>query len=99
MKKMNTQLLSKEVQGTLREEMGLKLNQTDARRVVDAVTGAIVEGMKEHGAVKVAGLGTFTRQFKEAGTARNPKTGEEVQVAEKHVPKFKASQALKDSVR
>ncbi|MGH0950672.1 HU family DNA-binding protein [Bacillus mycoides] len=96
---MNTQELAKSVQGELKEGLGLKLNQNDARTVVDTVVAAIVTGMNEHDAVKVAGLGTFSRQFKEAGTARNPKTGEEVQVEAKHLPKFKAAKALKDAVR
>jgi len=37
--------------------------------------------------------------MKAAGTARNPRTGESVQVPAKRVPKFRAAKGLKDTVK
>ena len=47
--------------------------------------------------VALVGFGTFSVRTRAARTGRNPKTGEEIQIAEAKVPAFKAGKALKDS--
>lgn len=44
------------------------------------------------------GLGTFTVEDKPAHAARNPRTGETINVPAKKAPKFKISASLKDAV-
>lgn len=51
------------------------------------------------GEIKLAGLGTFSSTERKARKGRNPKTGEEIDIAAKWVPVFKASSKLKDSVQ
>ncbi|MEK7178795.1 MAG: HU family DNA-binding protein [Patescibacteria group bacterium] len=70
-----------------------------AERAVDAVIDAIAKTLKEGGEVSIAGLGIFSSKTRAARTARNPKTGEPVQVPAMRVPKFRAAKALKDAVR
>lgn len=70
-----------------------------AERAVDALLDTIVNTLKEGGEVSIAGLGIFSTRDRAARTARNPKTGEPVQVPAMRVPKFKAAKALKDAVR
>jgi len=75
-----------------------ELGQTKkvSREIVNAVVAGLTEGLLTEGKVSLIGFGTFQLVKKAARTARNPKTGEEIQVPEKMVPKFRASQVLKE---
>jgi len=73
--------------------------KAQAERAVDALFGTIVNTLKEGGEVSIAGLGIFSTKQRAARTARNPKTGEPVQVPAMRVPKFRAAKALKDAVK
>lgn len=89
---MNKQALADLVQGKLG---GTKVQ---AEEVVDAIFDAIVATLKKGGEVSVAGFGIFSVKSRAARMARNPKTGEQVKVAAKKVPKFRPAKALKDAV-
>jgi DNA-binding protein HU-beta len=67
-----------------------------SREAVNVVIGGILEGLLNEGKVSLVGFGTFELVKKPARTARNPKTGESIEVPEKMVPKFRASRSLKD---
>ena len=70
-----------------------------AEQTVDAVLEAMVKTLKSGGEVSIAGLGIFSVKARAARTARNPKTGESIQVPATKVPKFRAAKALKDAVK
>lgn len=78
-----------------------KLNGTkvQAEEVVETIIDEIVGALKKGDEVSIAGLGIFSTKQRAARTARNPRTGESVQVAAMRVPKFRAAKALKDSVK
>ncbi|HAS81023.1 MAG: Histone-like protein DNA-binding protein [Candidatus Nomurabacteria bacterium GW2011_GWE1_32_28] len=84
----------------LAEWVHVKLGGTkvQAEEIVDGLFGAIIDTMKNGGEVSIAGFGIFSVKGRAARMARNPKTGEQVKVAAKKVPKFRAAKALKDSV-
>jgi DNA-binding protein HU-beta len=71
----------------------------EAEAVVDSVFGAITKALKEGDRVNLAGFGTFTVVDKSPRKGRNPKTGEEIDIAGKKVPKFNPGKALKDVVK
>lgn len=73
--------------------------KADAERAVDALFNTIVSTLKEGGEVSIAGIGVFSAKMRAARTARNPRTGEPIQVPAMRVPKFRAAKALKDAVR
>ncbi len=73
----------------------LEISKKDAKEVVTATMDGITEGLVTEGKVSLVGFGTFSAIKREARTARNPQTGEAVEVPEKYVPKFKASNNLK----
>ncbi len=73
--------------------------KVQAEQVVETVFGSITESLKKGVDVSIAGFGIFAVKDRAARTARNPRTGESVQVAATKVPKFKAAKALKDSVK
>ena len=89
---MNKQALAEWVHGKLG---GTKVQ---AEEIVDGLFGAIVDTMKKGEEVSIAGFGIFSVKQRAARTARNPKTGEQVKVAAKRVPKFRAAKGLKDSI-
>ena len=77
----------------------LGTTKADAERAVDAIFDTIVSTLVEGGEVAIAGIGVFSAKDRAARTARNPRTGELVQVPAMRVPKFRAAKGLKDAVR
>jgi DNA-binding protein HU-beta len=73
--------------------------KVQAEQVVDLIIDSIVSTLKKGDEVSIAGLGIFSAKQRAARTARNPRTGESIQVAAMRVPKFRAAKALKDSVK
>ncbi|MFA5987070.1 MAG: HU family DNA-binding protein [Candidatus Paceibacterota bacterium] len=70
-----------------------------AEGIVDSIIESIVGTLKKGEEVSIAGLGIFSVKTRAARTARNPRTGEMVQVPAMKVPKFRAAKALKDAVK
>jgi len=73
--------------------------KTQSEQVVQAIFDAIANEMAKGGVVDVAGFGKFEGAMRNARTARNPRTGEMVEVPAQRVPKFKAGKKLKDTVK
>jgi DNA-binding protein HU-beta len=76
-----------------------KLSKKDAERLLETVITAIQDSLKNGEKVSLTGLGTFVVTDKKARIARNPKTGEQVQVPAKKAPKFKPGKELKQLVQ
>ncbi len=74
----------------------LDMTKKDVAAVVNEtlfqITAALSNGEKVH----FSGFGSFQSRVKDARTARNPKTGEEVEVPACVVPVFKAGRIMKD---
>ncbi len=77
----------------------LNTTKADAERAVETVIDSITSSLKSGQEVSIAGLGIFSAKMREARTARNPRTGESIEVAAMRVPKFRAAKALKDAVK
>lgn len=77
----------------------LDTTKAQAERVVQTILDSIIGSLQKGDDVSIAGFGSFQVRDRAARTARNPRTGEEVQVAATKVPKFKAAKALKDAVK
>jgi DNA-binding protein HU-beta len=75
------------------------LSRSAAGDAVEAVIGGITQTLSDGGAVSLVGFGTFSVVARAARTARNPRTGESIEVAASNAPKFKAGKALKDAVK
>jgi DNA-binding protein HU-beta len=78
---------------------GLGLPKREIEKMLDKLISTIQNALKEGKKVSVAGLGTFVVKEKKARLARNPKTGESVQVAAKRAPKFRPGKELKEIVQ
>ncbi|MBU0781974.1 MULTISPECIES: integration host factor subunit beta [Loktanella] len=77
-------------------EQNPHLFQRDVERIVttifEEITGALVQGDR----VELRGFGAFSVKKRDGRTGRNPRTGEAVEVDEKHVPFFKTGKLLRD---
>lgn len=73
--------------------------KVQAEQAVEKVIESIVETLKRGEEVSIAGIGIFSVKTRAAREARNPRTGEAIQVPAMKVPKFRAAKALKDAVK
>ena len=85
-----------ELVAAMTEESGLP--KTQVTKALDATFQAITEALRKGEEVKVLGFGTFAVSEREAGEARNPRTGEKVQVAAGKAPKFRPGAGLREAV-
>jgi integration host factor subunit beta len=74
------------------------LNKKEAFVVVDLVIEDIKKALSEGDKVELRGFGSFKVKERNQRKARNPRTGETVNVPAKLVPYFKVSKALKEKV-
>lgn len=73
--------------------------KVQAEQAVEKIIESIVNSLKKGEEVSIAGLGIFSAKERKARTARNPRTGEAIQVPAMRVPKFRAAKGLKDAVK
>jgi integration host factor subunit beta len=77
---------------------GPMISKKDCARVVDAFLDAIKEALQQQQNIEVRGFGTFKIRHRKNRMARNPRTGEPVEVAARPVPVFKPSKELRAMV-
>ena len=70
----------------------------DAEKALGTVTEVIAEALAAGEKVQVVGFGSFEVRNRPARVARNPRTGEQIEIAASKAPVFKAGKALRDSV-
>ena len=68
----------------------------DVERIVNTIFEQIIEAMSRGDRVELRGFGAFSVKKRDARVGRNPRTGEAVEVEEKHVPFFKTGKLLRD---
>jgi integration host factor subunit beta len=71
------------------------ISKKDCARVVDAFLEAVKEALKQQHNIEVRGFGTFKIRRRKTRMARNPRTGDPVEVAARPVPVFKPSKELR----
>ena len=74
------------------------LSKADAKKALDATTGAIKEALAAGGKVQLVGFGTFSVAERPAREGINPATKAKIKIAAKKVAKFKAGAELADAV-
>ncbi|MEO0388153.1 MAG: integration host factor subunit beta [Pseudomonadota bacterium] len=72
------------------------LYQRDVERIVATIFDQIIEAMAEGNRVELRGFGAFSVKRRDSRTGRNPRTGDTVEVEQKHVPFFKTGKLLRD---
>ncbi|MBF0459120.1 MAG: integration host factor subunit beta [Nitrospirae bacterium] len=74
------------------------LKKKDVEAVLDAYYETITETLAHGNNIGVKGFGTFAVHERKATTARNPQTGEKIDVPAKKVVKFSPAKQLKEAV-
>jgi len=67
-------------------EKSIGLTKLQVAEVVDAMIEAITRVLAQGGKVEIRGFGNFTVRQRDARKARNPRTGEMVELPTKRVP-------------
>ncbi len=70
----------------------------DAEKAIVALTEVITETLASGEKVQIVGFGNFEVRERPGRVARNPRTGEQIEIESSKAPVFKAGKALKDSV-
>ncbi len=73
--------------------------KVQAEAAVETVISSVVDTLAKGEEVSIAGLGIFSVKARKARAARNPRTGETIQIPAMNVPKFRAGKALKEAVK
>ena len=72
------------------------LYQRDVEKIVSTIFDQITEALVRGERVELRGFGAFSVKKRDGRIGRNPRTGEAVEVEEKHVPFFKTGKLLRD---
>lgn len=72
------------------------LYQRDVERIVSTIFDEITQALCRGDRVELRGFGAFSVKRRPPRIGRNPRTGERVDVGEKHVPFFKSGKDMRE---
>ena len=90
-------MTKKEIVKTISEEIGL--TQLKTKEIVQKTFDAIVNALVEEKRIELRNFGVFEVKKRAARKARNPRTGQRVDVPEKYVVTFKPGKEMEEKVR
>jgi integration host factor subunit beta len=77
-------------------EINSHLRPRDVTVVVTAIFDEIAAALSRGDRVELRGFGAFSVKQRDARMGRDPRTGDSVQVVEKHIPFFKTGKQLRE---
>lgn len=86
-----------ELVAKIAEEAGLKIVQVE--KAFKAIINNVVAELEKGQSIALSGLGTFSVTTRAARSGRNPRTGEEISIPACKAVRYRASKALKDSIK
>jgi integration host factor subunit beta len=87
----------KEIVKQISDDLGL--TQLKVKDIVQKTFDAIVETLLQEGRIELRNFGVFEVKRRKARKARNPRTGEKVDVEPKNVVTFKPGKEMEEKVR
>ena len=72
------------------------LYQRDVEHIINTILDEIVGALARGERVELRGFGAFSVKNRPARVGRNPRTGDRVEVEEKHVPFFKTGKEMRE---
>ena len=81
----------------LTDEHGI-LNKKESEIVVNLIFGGISAALAQGDRVEIRGFGSFSVRDRDARAARNPKSGELVEIPSRKTPFFKTGKELRERV-
>ena len=76
-----------------------ELSKAAAGRAVDAFMEGVTKGLVKEGKVSLVGFLTLEKKKRAARNARNPQTGETVEIPERNAVSVKVGSKLKEAVK
>ena len=73
-------------------------SETDVSLSADLIQKAIIESLKKRNRIEIRGFGSFCLRDRKSIRARNPKSGESIELPKRSIPFFRASKLLKQRV-
>jgi len=73
-------------------------NEIDINLSVDLIQKSIIEALKKRNRVEIRGFGSLCVRDRKSIRARNPKSGESIELPKRSIPYFRASKLLKQRV-
>lgn len=74
------------------------LTRDKATKTINVILQEITQALSKGDRVLFVGFGTFTVVKRSARKGKNPRTGTEIQIPAKSVPKFKVGKILKNAI-
>lgn len=90
-------MTKKDIVRTISEEVGLTQQQT--KQIVQMTFNAIIESLVRENRIELRNFGVFEVKPRAARKARNPRTGQQVDVPRKHVVTFKPGKHMEARIR
>ncbi|MEM9645994.1 MAG: HU family DNA-binding protein [Planctomycetota bacterium] len=90
-------MTKKDIVRTISEEVGLTQQQT--KKIVQKTFDAIIDCLVRDQRIELRNFGVFEVKPRAARKARNPRTGQQVDVPSKHVVTFKPGKFMESKVR
>lgn len=90
-------MTKKEIVKTISDELGM--TQLKTKEIVQKTFDAIVTTLVEERRIELRNFGVFEVKQRAPRKARNPRTGEKVNVPEKYVVTFKPGKEMEERVR
>ncbi len=73
-------------------------NELDINLSADLIQKAVVESLRKRNRVEIRGFGSFCIRDRKSIRARNPKSGESIELPKRSIPYFRASKLLKHRI-
>jgi len=93
---MTKSVLIEKIAEKVSQSVGITKKQTEV--VIETVFESIKDALAKGGKVEIRGFGNFKLRSRKSRQARNPKTGESVEVPPKKVPYFKVGKELREMI-
>ena len=73
-------------------------SEMDVSLSAELIQKAIIESLKKRNRIEIRGFGSFCVRDRKSIRARNPKSGESIELPKRSIPYFRASKLLKKRV-
>ena len=73
-------------------------NEVDISLSANLIQNTIIESLKKRNRIEIRGFGSFCVRDRKSIRARNPKSGESIELPKRSIPFFRASKLLKQRV-
>ena len=73
-------------------------SEMDIHLSADLIEKIIIDNLKKRNRVEIRGFGSFSIRDRKSIRARNPKSGESIELPKRSIPYFRASKLLKQRV-